>query len=42
MSGKSNPAGVKNVFRRTWDRAEFEEKAKEREEAVSRRRRRCR
>lgn len=32
---KNDPKGVQNVFRRTWDRAEYEEKAKERDEEVS-------
>eukprot|EP00887_Chlorella_sp_A99_P006884 scaffold2.g6884.t1 len=31
MSGKAGAQGVNNTFRRTWDRAEFEEKAQERE-----------
>ncbi|PRW61183.1 zinc finger matrin-type 2-like [Chlorella sorokiniana] len=31
MSGKSNPKGVVNTFRRTWDKEEYREKAEERE-----------
>ena len=36
MSGKQKqPKGVVNTFRRTWDKEDFEDKAKEREEKVS-------
>lgn len=34
MSGKQ-PKGVNNTFRRTWDKEEFADKAKEREEKVT-------
>ena len=34
MSGKSNPKGVVNTYRRTWDKEEYREKAEEREEKV--------
>jgi hypothetical protein len=34
MSGKSNPKGVVNTFRRTWDKEEYREKAEEREKEV--------
>jgi hypothetical protein len=34
-SGKQKqPKGVVNTFRRTWDKEDFEDKAKEREEKV--------
>lgn len=34
MSGKANPKGVVNTFRRTWDKEEYREKAEEREKQV--------
>lgn len=34
MSGKTNPKGVVNTFRRTWDKEEYREKAEEREQQV--------
>lgn len=34
MSGKANPKGVVNTFRRTWDKEEYREKAEEREKEV--------
>lgn len=34
--GKDNPKGVANVFRRTWDKEEYREKAEEREDKVGR------
>lgn len=35
MSGKANPKGVVNTFRRTWDKEEYREKAEEREKQES-------
>jgi hypothetical protein len=34
MSSKKAPTGVVNTFRKTWDKAEFADKAKEREKKV--------
>lgn len=34
MASKSGAAGVDNTSRKTWDKAEFADKAKEREKKV--------
>ena len=35
MAPKKGVAGVDNTFRKTWDKDEYEDKAKEREKLVS-------